>query len=117
MMRARRCSCMCVLAKSTCPHTSTPLTLHTKPKPEYSPHPPPPIPKVINSKHVGETLRVKLLRDGEVMETDYVLSRQHPLVGPLFFGGWPGFVWLGGWSGWGAVVLGSRSHVLKLATG
>jgi hypothetical protein len=33
-------------------------------------------------KHVGDTLRVKLLREGRVMDAAYTLSRQHPLVGP-----------------------------------
>ncbi|KAI8469348.1 MAG: DegP-type protease [Monoraphidium minutum] len=52
---------------------------------------------VINMKHVDETLRVKLLRAGEVMEAEYTLSRQHPLVGILHeVDCWPSYFIVGG---------------------
>jgi hypothetical protein len=69
-----------------CPRSGGVLVLpQSLPEPNTPPQPPTPTPPrtpppVINMKHVGETLRVKLLRGGEVLEVEYTLGRQHPLV-------------------------------------
>jgi len=51
----------------------------------------------ISSKHVGERLALKVLREGKVLDVSYTLSRQHPLVGILHeVDCWPSYLIAGG---------------------